>query len=78
MASSENQGLDYFAPGDGFGNSMSFHIAQIRLEERLVDIDIAADVQYRLGNSTIPEEHRSVIVEAVPGRTNGLFLYAKL
>jgi hypothetical protein len=56
----------------------SFHIAQIRLVERLVDIDIAAYVQYRLGNFTIPEEHMSVIVEAVPGRANGLLLYAEL
>jgi ankyrin repeat protein len=56
----------------------SFHIAQIRLEELLVDIDIAAYVQYRLRNSSIPEEHWNVVVEAVPGRANGLFLYAKL
>ena len=54
-----------------------FSIQQIRLEERLVDLDIANYVQYRLRGSSIPKEHRSIIEEAVPGRANGLFLYAK-
>lgn len=52
----------------------SFHIAQNRLEERLVDIDIAVYVQYRLRHSSIPKEHWSVIVEAVPGRAQWFIL----
>ena len=56
----------------------SFTIPQIRLEERLVDLDIGAYVQYRLRNSSVPQEHRGIIEEAIPGRANGLFLYAKL
>lgn len=54
-----------------------FPIQQIRLEERLVDLDIAAYVQYRLRGSSIPKEHWGIIEEAVPGRANGPFLYAK-
>ncbi|KAJ5591628.1 uncharacterized protein N7459_001997 [Penicillium hispanicum] len=56
----------------------SFSIPQIRLEERLVDSDIAAYVQYRLRNSPVPHDSWKVIEEAIPGRANGLFLYAKL
>jgi ankyrin repeat protein len=56
----------------------SFTIPQIRLEERQVDLDIGAYVQYRLRNSSVPQEHRGIIEEAIPGRANGLFLYAKL
>ncbi|CRL25027.1 Ankyrin repeat-containing domain [Penicillium camemberti] len=56
----------------------SFSIPQIRLEEKLVDLDIAAYVQYKLRHSSIAPESWSVIEEAIPGRANGLFLYAKL
>ena len=52
-----------------------FHL---RLEERLVDIDIASYVQHRLSTSTIPTEHHKLVEDAVPGKANGLFLYAKL
>lgn len=55
-----------------------FPILQIRLEERLVDLDIAAYVQHKLRNSHIPKEHWNIIEEAIPGRANGLFLYARL
>ncbi|OJJ42502.1 hypothetical protein ASPZODRAFT_1313164 [Penicilliopsis zonata CBS 506.65] len=55
-----------------------FRIPHLRLEERLVDIDIAAYVQYRLRNSSVPHEYWDLITEAVPGRANGLFLHAKL
>ncbi|KAK3328716.1 ankyrin repeat-containing domain protein [Apodospora peruviana] len=51
---------------------------KIRLEERLVDIDIATYVQHRMRGSSIPVEDQSLIKEAVPGRARGLFLYAKL
>ncbi|KAM7195488.1 ankyrin-2 [Rhypophila sp. PSN 637] len=51
---------------------------QIRLEEKLVDSDISAYVQSCIESSTIPTEDRQLIKEAIPGRANGLFLYAKL
>ncbi|KAK6521321.1 hypothetical protein TWF506_001545 [Arthrobotrys conoides] len=52
----------------------------IRLEEKKVDVDIATYVRYRLKTSTIPMDAQSLIsIEAaVPGRANGLFLFAKL
>ncbi|KGO39178.1 hypothetical protein PEXP_046520 [Penicillium expansum] len=56
----------------------SFSIPQIRLEEKLVDLDIATYVQYKLRHSPIAPESWSIIEEAIPGRANGLFLYAKL
>ncbi|KAL2143410.1 hypothetical protein VTI28DRAFT_10464 [Corynascus sepedonium] len=51
---------------------------RIRLEESLVNSDIAKFVDHCLGQSTIPPEERALIKDAVPGRANGLFLYAKL
>ncbi|KAJ5889943.1 hypothetical protein N7504_010753 [Penicillium tannophilum] len=56
----------------------TFSIPHIRLEEQFVDMDISAYVQYRLRSSSILPEFRDLIVEAIPGRANGLFLYAKL
>jgi ankyrin repeat protein len=50
----------------------------IRLEEQMVDIDIATYVQHRLRVSLIPVEHHDAIIDAVPGTTRGLFIYAKL
>ncbi|CAG9976150.1 unnamed protein product [Clonostachys byssicola] len=50
----------------------------IRLDESHVDVDIATYVEYCLKNSSIPENHHDEIKKAVPGRANGLFLYAKL
>lgn len=50
----------------------------IWLEERMVDADIATYVEHRLGESLIPKEQHGAIKAAVPGRANGLFLYAKL
>ncbi|CAH0003764.1 unnamed protein product [Clonostachys byssicola] len=51
---------------------------QIRLQENMVDIDIATFVQFSLSRSTIPQADWKTIMDAVPGRANGLFLYAKL
>ena len=51
---------------------------KVRLQERLVDADIATYVQHVLSASNIPEDKWSVIQEAVPGRAKGLFLYARL
>ncbi|KAF4970309.1 hypothetical protein FSARC_2629 [Fusarium sarcochroum] len=50
----------------------------LRLEESHVDRDISTYVQHTLGHSSIPQEKWKVIADAVPGRANGLFLYAKL
>ncbi|KAL7807629.1 ankyrin [Trichoderma gracile] len=50
----------------------------IRLQEELVDVDIATYVQYTLSRSSIPKSDWDIIADAVPGRANGLFLYAKL
>ncbi|KAJ5094572.1 hypothetical protein N7456_010433 [Penicillium angulare] len=55
-----------------------FSVPSIRLEEQIVDNDIATYVQYRLRHSSIPPEHWRIITEAIPGRANGLFLYARL
>ena len=55
-----------------------FPMLRIRLEERLVDTDIATFVQHSLASSAIPAEDRALVEAAVPGRANGLFLYAKL
>ncbi|KAF3925695.1 Tankyrase-2 [Arthrobotrys entomopaga] len=48
----------------------------VRLEEKMVDLDIATYVRHRLKDS--PMETRALIEAAVPGRANGLFLFAKL
>ncbi|UKZ79908.1 hypothetical protein TrVFT333_007671 [Trichoderma virens FT-333] len=50
----------------------------IRLQEALVDMDISTYVHFALSRSNIPESDWQVIADAVPGRANGLFLYAKL
>ncbi|OQE15475.1 hypothetical protein PENSTE_c028G00702 [Penicillium steckii] len=56
----------------------SISMPELRLEEHLVDADIVAYVQCRLQGSSIAEHHWEAIKEAIPGRANGLFLYAKL
>lgn len=50
----------------------------LRLQEDLVDIDISTYVHFALSKSAIPTSEWQVITDAVPGRANGLFLYAKL
>ncbi|VUC26516.1 unnamed protein product [Clonostachys rosea] len=51
---------------------------EIRLEEKIIDIDIATYVQHHLEHSSVPPELHAKIKRVVPGRANGLFLYAKL
>ena len=51
---------------------------RLRLEENMVDRDISTYVQHTLSQSNIPHSGWQVIADAVPGRANGLFLYAKL
>ncbi|KAG8157059.1 hypothetical protein KVR01_013049 [Diaporthe batatas] len=51
---------------------------QIRLQEKMVDADISTFVRWGLENTSICHEDRQLIQEAIPGRANGLFLYAKL
>ncbi|CAI7635530.1 unnamed protein product [Penicillium bialowiezense] len=55
-----------------------FSVPFLRLDEQLVDTDIVAYVRHRLENSAVSEEYWSIITEAIPGRANGLFLYARL
>ncbi|KAF4456094.1 hypothetical protein F53441_1709 [Fusarium austroafricanum] len=50
----------------------------IRMEEKLVDVDIATYVQHCLSGTSLSESDQQLVKEAVPGRANGLFLYAKL
>jgi hypothetical protein len=50
----------------------------IRLLEKLVDSDITTFVAHRLSSSGINPLDQELIKAAVPGRANGLFLYAKL
>ncbi|KAF6802340.1 hypothetical protein CSOJ01_11656 [Colletotrichum sojae] len=52
--------------------------SHVRLEENLVDTDISTYVQAGLQTSEIAPEDQHLIKEAIPGRANGLFLYAKL
>lgn len=56
----------------------TYPITIIRLQEKFVDIDILTYVKTRLLNSSIPQSQYKAIEQAVPGRTNGIFLYAKL
>jgi hypothetical protein len=51
---------------------------QIRLQESLVDMDIATYIQHSLEHSSISRTDRELVKEAVARRANGLFLYAKL
>lgn len=50
----------------------------VRLEEDMVDRDIATFVQHMIRQSSIEEQYHEDIKKAVPGNANGLFLYAKL
>ncbi|KAK2606272.1 hypothetical protein QQS21_003320 [Conoideocrella luteorostrata] len=51
---------------------------RIRLEETKVDIDISTFVRQALGRSVIAKDDWARVMDAVPGRANGIFLYAKL
>ncbi|CAG9993271.1 unnamed protein product [Clonostachys byssicola] len=51
---------------------------EIRLEEKIIDMDIGTYVEHHLGHSSIPVDLHAQIKRVVPGRANGLFLYAKL
>ncbi|SPO06411.1 uncharacterized protein DNG_09100 [Cephalotrichum gorgonifer] len=53
-------------------------LLRLRLEESQVDVDISTYVHSALSTSSIPQSEWKVIADAVPGRANGLFLYAKL
>jgi hypothetical protein len=54
------------------------HGLHLRLKETLVDMDISTYVHFVLSKSDIPKADWDTIANAVPGRANGLFLYAKL
>ncbi|KAI9710146.1 MAG: hypothetical protein M1820_002948 [Bogoriella megaspora] len=51
---------------------------RIRLEEKRVDEDIIRYVDHRLGSIEVDAITKGSIKAAVPGRANGLFLYARL
>ena len=53
-------------------------VLYLKLDEGHVDKDIGAYIVSRLASSAIPTEMHDAIQAAVPGRANGLFLYAKL
>ncbi|CCT61712.1 uncharacterized protein FFUJ_01804 [Fusarium fujikuroi IMI 58289] len=50
----------------------------IRMDEKAVDVDISSYVGYCLSGTSLSECDQQLVKEAVPGRANGLFLYAKL
>ncbi|KAG4295066.1 hypothetical protein FPRO06_01650 [Fusarium proliferatum] len=50
----------------------------IRMDEKAVDVDISSYVRYCLSGTSLSECDQQLVKEAVPGRANGLFLYAKL
>lgn len=51
---------------------------RLRLQANQVDQDIATFVYRSLEKSTIPQDAWDKVTNAVPGRANGIFLYAKL
>lgn len=53
-------------------------VLYLKLDEGNVDKDIGAYIVSRLASSAIPTELHGAIQAAVPGRANGLFIYAKL
>ncbi|KAF4999305.1 hypothetical protein FGRMN_2533 [Fusarium graminum] len=50
----------------------------LRMEEKFVDVDIATYVRHYLARTSMSESDQELVKGAVPGRANGLFLYAKL
>lgn len=54
------------------------NVLDVRLDRQRVESDIAAYVQYRLADSSIPPESRPRAAETVMQRCDGLFLYARL
>ncbi|KAJ4147310.1 hypothetical protein LMH87_001842 [Akanthomyces muscarius] len=56
----------------------SISCLKIRLQEDEVDNDISHFVKHSLKKSQIDEKYWPSIISAVPGRANGLFLYARL
>ncbi|PNP56983.1 hypothetical protein THARTR1_02825 [Trichoderma harzianum] len=55
-----------------------YSTVQIRLQEQLVDQDIAVYVQRLLAASGIPEDDQNKIQQAIFEKAGGIFLYAKL
>ncbi|KAH7120752.1 putative ankyrin repeat protein, partial [Dendryphion nanum] len=53
-------------------------VLDIRLKDSIVDVDIRNYVQHILLDSSISDNDKLSIQEAIPGRANGLFLYARL
>lgn len=53
-------------------------ITHLRLEEKLVDVDISSYVESGLRMSQLPIADRDLVRDAIPGHANGIFLYARL
>ncbi|KAF5720633.1 serine threonine phosphatase 6 regulatory ankyrin repeat subunit C [Fusarium mundagurra] len=56
----------------------STRFLHIRMDEKAVDVDISSYVRHCLSGTSLSERDQRLVKEAVPGRANGLFLYAKL
>lgn len=54
------------------------NLLRLRLEERMVDTDISSYVERGLRSSKFSTADQNLVREAIPGRANGIFLYAKL
>ncbi|GAW16204.1 hypothetical protein ANO14919_056270 [Xylariales sp. No.14919] len=50
---------------------------RIRLDETAVDKDISIFVQRKLSSTSITDTDRKLVLDAVPGRANGLFLFER-
>ncbi|KAI0470431.1 ankyrin repeat-containing domain protein [Xylariaceae sp. FL0804] len=53
-------------------------LLEVRLQQNIVDVDISTYVRAELQASNMPTADRRLIKAAIPGRANGLFIYAKL
>jgi len=54
------------------------NMLRIRLDEDMVDVDIASYVERALLSTAFSSAEKNEIRHAVPGRANGIFLYARL
>ena len=54
------------------------NLLRLRLEERMVDTDISSYVERGLRSSKFSTADQNLVREAIPGRANVIFLYAKL
>lgn len=53
-------------------------LLDVRLDRKLVEPDIVVYLWHRLGQSRVPSESHSLVVDYILNKADGLFLYAKL